>query len=110
MSFLGFAGPRSFGSCPNDGAFRLSHVVGEFFGGLGLVVGFLTRFSAASITLNHADHVKALLELVHAKVGFSMSWTGKQAGEGFEYHLMASVDHRYRRPGTFCDRTILTSA
>jgi putative oxidoreductase len=27
--------------------------------------------------------------MVHAKVGFFMNWTGKQAGEGFEYHLLA---------------------
>ena len=25
---------------------------------------------------------------VHSKVGFFMNWTGKQAGEGFEYHLL----------------------
>src|SRR5687767_1329440 len=31
----------------------LGHLVtiGEFFGGLGLIVGFLTRFSAASLTV-----------------------------------------------------------
>ena len=59
--------------------------IGEFFGGLGLVVGFLTRFSAASITLI----MLGAIGMVHAKVGFFMNWTGKQAGEGFEYHLLA---------------------
>ncbi|HJZ79823.1 MAG TPA: DoxX family protein, partial [Pyrinomonadaceae bacterium] len=59
--------------------------VGEFFGGLGLVVGFLTRFSAASITVI----MLGAIGLVHLKAGFFMNWTGKQAGEGFEYHLLA---------------------
>ena len=27
--------------------------------------------------------------MVHAKVGFFMNWTGTQAGEGIEYHLLA---------------------
>ena len=26
---------------------------------------------------------------VHLKHGFFMNWAGKQAGEGFEYHLLA---------------------
>src|SRR5215470_13137079 len=59
--------------------------IGEFFGGLGLVVGFLTRFSAVSITLI----MLGAIGMVHGKVGFFMNWTGKQAGEGFEYHLLA---------------------
>ena len=28
---------------------------------------------------------------VHSKVGFFMNWTGSQAGEGFEYHLLAAA-------------------
>ena len=27
--------------------------------------------------------------LVHGQHGFFMNWFGKQAGEGFEYHLLA---------------------
>jgi putative oxidoreductase len=26
---------------------------------------------------------------VHAQFGFLMNWSGAQAGEGFEYHLLA---------------------
>ncbi|MCA1817948.1 MAG: DoxX family protein [Acidobacteria bacterium] len=59
--------------------------VGEFFGGLGLVFGFLSRFSAASLILIMLGAVAT----VHCKIGFFMNWTGKQAGEGFEYHLLA---------------------
>lgn len=59
--------------------------IGEFFGGLGLVVGFLTRFSATAITLI----MLGAIGMVHGKAGFFMNWAGKQAGEGFEYHLLA---------------------
>jgi len=58
--------------------------IGEFFGGLGLIVGFLSRFSAASIILI----MLGAIGMVHAKFGFFMNWTGAQAGEGFEYHLL----------------------
>jgi putative oxidoreductase len=27
--------------------------------------------------------------MVHGKFGFFMNWMGQQAGEGFEYHLLA---------------------
>ena len=58
--------------------------IGEFFGGLGLVVGFLSRFSAASIIVI----MLGAIGMVHGKVGFFMNWTGNQGGEGFEYHLL----------------------
>jgi putative oxidoreductase len=59
--------------------------VGEFFGGLGVALGFLSRFSAASIILI----MLGAIGTVHAKFGFFMNWAGSQAGEGFEYHLLA---------------------
>src|SRR5262249_11647459 len=59
--------------------------IGEFFGGLGLIFGFLSRFSAASIILI----MLGAIGMVHSQFGFFMNWTGKQAGEGFEYHLLA---------------------
>ncbi|MDT5158942.1 MAG: putative oxidoreductase [Acidobacteriota bacterium] len=59
--------------------------VGEFFGGLGLIFGFLSRFSAASLVLIMLGAVF----MVHGRFGFFMNWAGKQAGEGFEYHLLA---------------------
>lgn len=58
--------------------------IGEFFGGLGILVGFLTRFSAASI----AVIMLGAVFMVHLKNGFFMNWGGKQAGEGIEYHLL----------------------
>ena len=51
--------------------------IGEFFGGLGLVVGFLTRFSAASLIVI----MLGAIALVHGKNGFF------QSNQGFEYNL-----------------------
>ncbi len=59
--------------------------MGEFFGGLGILLGVLSRFSAASIIVIMLGAVAT----VHARFGFFMNWTGSQAGEGFEYHLLA---------------------
>jgi putative oxidoreductase len=59
-------------------------VIGEFFGSLGLLVGFLTRFSAASIGVI----MLGAITMVHLRNGFFMNWFGKQAGEGYEYHLL----------------------
>jgi len=59
-------------------------IIGEFFGSLGLLVGFLTRFSAASIGVIMLGAVT----MVHLPNGFFMNWFGKQAGEGYEYHLL----------------------
>jgi putative oxidoreductase len=57
----------------------------EFLGPLGLVTGFLTRLSALGIGL---VMLGATLT-VHLPNGFFMNWMGAQAGEGFEYHLLA---------------------
>ncbi len=59
--------------------------IGEFFGGLGIVAGFLSRFSAAAIIVI----MLGAIGMVHGKVGFFMNWMGNQGGEGFEYHLLA---------------------
>jgi putative oxidoreductase len=56
----------------------------EFFGGLGLIFGLLTRIAALGIG---GDMVGAIF-LVHMPNGFFMNWAGSQKGEGFEYHLL----------------------
>ncbi|HUB02926.1 MAG TPA: DoxX family protein [Terriglobales bacterium] len=56
----------------------------EFFGGLGLIVGLLTRIPALGIGV---EMIGALL-IVHLPNGFFMNWYGNQKGEGFEYHLL----------------------
>ena len=59
-------------------------IIGEFFGSLGLLVGFLTRFSAASIGII----MLGAITMVHLQNGFFMNWFGRQPGEGYEYHLL----------------------
>ncbi len=59
-------------------------IAAEFFGGLGLIVGFLTRVAAFGIFCNM---VVAVL-MVHLPNGFFMNWMGTQKGEGYEYHLL----------------------
>ncbi len=59
-------------------------IIGESFGSLGLLIGLLTRFTAASMALI----MVGAIGLVHWPNGFFMNWFGKQAGEGFEYHLL----------------------
>ncbi len=51
--------------------------IGEFFGGLGMIVGFLVRFSAASNVLI----MLGAIVMVHGKNGFFAS------SGGFEYNL-----------------------
>jgi putative oxidoreductase len=57
----------------------------KFFGGLGLIVGLLTRIAALGIGV---EMIGAIF-LVHLPNGFFMNWSGTQKGEGFEYHLLA---------------------
>jgi putative oxidoreductase len=59
-------------------------IIGESFGSLGLILGFLTRVTAASYALI----MLGAITMVHWPNGFFMNWFGKQAGEGFEYHLL----------------------
>ena len=83
--FGAFGGPGLSAIVQMMGPLGYLVTVGEFFGGLGLIFGFLSRFSAASIILI----MLGAIGMAHAKFGFFMNWTGQQAGEGFEYHLLA---------------------
>ena len=60
-------------------------IMGESFGAIGLIAGFMTRFCAFGILLIMAGAIG----LVHFKFGFFMNWSGQGAGEGYEYHLLA---------------------
>ena len=60
-------------------------IICESFGALGLITGFLTRLSAAGV----ATIMLGAIAMVHWNNGVFMNWAGKQAGEGFEYHLLA---------------------
>src|SRR5580700_1663065 len=59
-------------------------IAAEFFGGLGLIVGFLTRIAAFGVATN----MVVAIATVHHAFGFFMNWTGNQKGEGFEFHLL----------------------
>ena len=65
--------------------FAFLAICAEFFGGLGLIVGFLGRIAAFGIICNMIVAVM----MVHAKNGFFMNWAGNQKGEGYEYHVLA---------------------
>ena len=60
-------------------------ILGESIGALLLIAGLGTRIAAFGIT---AIMLGAVLT-THGSVGFFMNWYGSQAGEGFEYHLLA---------------------
>ncbi len=59
-------------------------ILSEFLGGIGLIVGFLSRIAAFGIAV---DMLVAIFK-VHIHVGFFMNWYGNQKGEGYEYHLL----------------------
>ena len=60
-------------------------IIGESFGALGLITGFLTRLSAAGVAII----MLGAIAMVHWNNGVFMNWASNQAGEGFEYHLLA---------------------
>ncbi len=60
-------------------------IITEFFGALALISGTLTRLAAFAVGV---DMLMATI-LIHIPVGFFMNWSGKQQGEGFEFHLLA---------------------
>jgi putative oxidoreductase len=64
--------------------FAVLAIMAEFLGGIGLILGLLTRVAAFGITVNMA----VAIAMVHGANGLFMNWTGNQHGEGFEYHLL----------------------
>lgn len=82
----GFSGTMGFfGSMGIPAPFAFLAIVAEFFGGLGLMIGFLARIAAFGIMVE----MIVAIAMVHARNGLFMNWTGKQGGEGFEFHLLA---------------------
>ncbi len=64
--------------------FAFLAIAAEFFGGIGLLVGLLSRVAAFGITCN----MLVAIASVHHHFGLFMNWTGQQKGEGFEFHLL----------------------
>ena len=74
--FGAFGGPGLAGVVKMMGPIGYLVAIGEFFGGLGIIVGFLSRFSAASLILV----MLGAIAMVHAKNGFFPP-------TGFEFNL-----------------------
>ena len=64
--------------------FAFLAICAEFFGGLGLLVGLLTRVAAFGIFVD----LLVAIALVHGHNGFFMNWEGTKTSEGFEYNLL----------------------
>ena len=82
----GFSGTMGFftGTMHIPAPLAFLAIAAEFFGGLGLILGFLTRIAAFGITVN----MVVAIATVHSGFGFFMNWSGTQKGEGIEYHLL----------------------
>src|SRR5437879_2673007 len=83
---FGFSGTMGFftGTMHIPAPLAFLAIAAEFFGALGLILGFLTRIAAFGIAVN----LMVAIAMVHGAFGFFMNWTGTQAGEGVEYHLL----------------------
>ncbi|MCE9533778.1 MAG: DoxX family protein [Planctomycetes bacterium] len=75
--FGAFGGPGLASTVEKMGPIGYLVTVGEFFGGIGLILGFLCRFSAAA----NIVIMLGAIGMVHAKNGFFLSQGG------FEYNL-----------------------
>lgn len=84
---FGFAGTMGFftDSLGIPYVLGLLVVIAESVGAFCLLLGALGRFFSLMLAV---DMVVAVL-LVHLSNGFFMNWYGTQAGEGFEFHLLA---------------------
>ena len=65
--------------------FAFLAIAAEFLGGLGLIVGLLSRIASFGILCEMAVAVL----MFHGRNGLFMNWSGQQKGEGFEYHVLA---------------------
>jgi len=82
----GFTGTMGFftGLMHIPAPFAFLAIAAEFFGGLGLIFGLLTRVASFGIFCNMVMAVA----MVHRQFGLFMNWTGAQKGEGYEYHFL----------------------
>ena len=83
---FGFAGTMNFftGMMHVPASLAFLAIAAEFFGGIGLIFGFLTRIAAFGIGVN----MMVAIITLHGAFGFFMNWAGTQKGEGFEFHLL----------------------
>jgi len=83
--FGAFGGPGLAAVVKMMGPIGYLVTIGEFFGGLGLVAGFLSRFSAASLIVI----MFGAIGMVHGKNGFFLGHgpDSTLSTSGFEYNL-----------------------
>jgi putative oxidoreductase len=87
----GFAGTMGYFTGPPPQGVGVPYVFGvlaicaEFLGGIGLILGLLSRVAALGVMINMATAIA----LVHLPFGFFMNWGGSAKGEGYEFHLLA---------------------
>jgi putative oxidoreductase len=62
-------------------------ILAESAGAIALITGFATRIAALGV----ASVMVGAVVTVHGANGFFMNWGGNQAGEGFEYHILATA-------------------
>lgn len=65
--------------------FAFLAIMAEFLGGMGLILGALTRIAAFGLAAN----MVVAVYVVHWRNGWFMNWSGQQKGEGFEFHILA---------------------
>lgn len=83
----GFKGTMGFftGTMKLPYALGLLVIITEFFGSLSLIIGLGGRFWAAAMVVL----MLGIILTSHVANGFFMNWYGNQAGEGYEFHLLA---------------------
>ena len=62
-------------------------IVGEFLGGVGLIIGLFSRITALVIAVT----MLGAIATVHFRFGLFLNWFGGKEGHGIEYHLPAIV-------------------
>ena len=85
--FGGYGFSATMGFFEHNGipaVFAFLAIAAEFFGGLGLLLGLLSRVAAFGIACN----MLVAIATVHHRFGLFMNWAGTQKGEGFEFHLL----------------------
>ena len=60
-------------------------VTSEFLGGVGLILGLLSRPAAIGVCVT----MLSAIVMVHGRYGLFMNWFGDRKGHGIEYHLLA---------------------
>lgn len=84
---FGFTGTMSFFTdtigAPAPVGFLV--ILSDSLGALALITGLGTRLAAIGTVLT----MLGAILLWHLPNGFFMNWSGTQAGEGFEFHLLA---------------------